>query len=87
VSRPAVLARVKRPYLVLYDYGMGGLWAYVVAVSPAEIVDRFPELTVFESRPEWMTDDSPELVDIATEDIDEPRSFLGALLAGRPDDA
>jgi len=74
---------MKQRYLVVYDYGMGGLWAYVVASSPAQIVHRFPELTVFESKPEWMADDSPELDGIAVEDIDEPGAFLGSLLTAR----
>jgi hypothetical protein len=39
--------------LVAYDDGMGALWAYVPASSAAEIAVRFPELTVFESKPEW----------------------------------
>jgi hypothetical protein len=74
---------VKQRHLVVHDYGRGGLWAYVVASSPAEILERFPELTVFESKPDWMTDDSPELDGIPVEEVDPrgavPRSGLEPL--------
>jgi hypothetical protein len=46
---------VKRPFLVNYDYGQGGVWAFLRAESESEIADRFPELTVVDDLPEWMT--------------------------------
>ena len=45
---------MKSEYLVAYDYGMGGLWAYVRAESEAEILAAFPELQVVHERPHWM---------------------------------
>jgi hypothetical protein len=41
----------KARYLVLNDYGMGGLWWWVRAHSPEEIVETFAEVEVV-SRPE-----------------------------------
>ena len=42
-------------YLVMYDYGQGGVWAFVRADSTDQIRQEFPELTVFEQAPVWMT--------------------------------
>jgi hypothetical protein len=38
-----------------YDYGMGGVWLYVEAESPAKVVERYPALVVAQKRPSWMT--------------------------------
>jgi hypothetical protein len=35
---------MKREYLVLYDYGMGGVWAYLTAENEDQIRERFPQL-------------------------------------------
>jgi hypothetical protein len=45
----------EREFLVVYDYGMGGVWAFATARSEAEIEEVFPELTIIGERPEWMT--------------------------------
>ncbi len=44
--------------MAVYDYGMGGIWLKIAARSPEEIVERYPQLTVFEAgqRPNWMTE-------------------------------
>ena len=42
-------------YLVVYDYGQGGVWAFVTADSADQIRQEFPELTIFEQAPAWMT--------------------------------
>jgi hypothetical protein len=47
---------MKRTYLAVFDYGMGGLWAHVAATSPDEITRVYPELTVFEEPPNWMSE-------------------------------
>jgi hypothetical protein len=59
-------------FLVCYDYGTGGLWAYVWASSVESIRVRFPELTVYESEPpfwnqamEAYTKGYPSLDDLA----------------------
>jgi len=47
---------VKRPYLVVYDYGQGGVWAYVWAGSAAELKRLYPELTVVRQLPGWVSE-------------------------------
>jgi hypothetical protein len=42
-------------FLVGYDHGLGGLWGVLLAVDRAAIRARFPELTVVDRRPDWMT--------------------------------
>jgi hypothetical protein len=49
-------------YLVAYDYGQGAVWAIVSASSAAEISDAFPELTIIDERPAWMTDEELERI-------------------------
>jgi hypothetical protein len=44
-------------YLLLYDYGMGGVWAVVSAPSKPSVEKAYPELVVFEERPDWVDDD------------------------------
>ena len=48
----------KHVYLAVYDYGSGGVWLTIAARSREEIVERYPQLTVFAEgeRPDWMTD-------------------------------
>lgn len=43
-------------FLVVYDYGMGGVWGIAEAESSSEIVGAFPELRVVEERPAWLDD-------------------------------
>jgi hypothetical protein len=67
----------KRTFLVVYDYGQGGLWAFVDASSPAEIENRFSALQVISHRQHWFTPDEQRL--IAESDhynIDEPSEWL-----------
>ena len=70
-------------FLVCHDYGMGGVWGYVVAPSAEAIRKRFPELRVFTEGPGWFTDESRD--GLGVEDLDEPQpdELLGALLAQR----
>jgi hypothetical protein len=44
----------EREYLVAYDYGMGGLWAVMVAPSADAITAVYPELGIAEERPPSM---------------------------------
>ncbi len=65
----------KKSFLVVYDYGTGGVWALVKAASAEEIVRKYPVLTVVEERPAWMTDEALESID--TFDIgDGPPDWL-----------
>lgn len=43
-------------FLVAYDYGMGGLWAVVIAPSAEAITARYPEVKVVSERPHWMSE-------------------------------
>jgi hypothetical protein len=55
---------------------MGGVWLYFFARTPNEITATYPELTLIEERPAWMTDvDEPDKS--MTFDIDEePTGWL-----------
>lgn len=73
-------------FLVLYDYGQGGLWAVIVADSAEQVRQRYPELEVFESPPEGL---SIEVVAKIREQgeigIDDPPvGWLAELVAHRP---
>ncbi len=46
---------MKRGFLVLHDYGMGGIWAYVLAGSEDRVRREFPDLEVYSDPPSWMT--------------------------------
>jgi hypothetical protein len=78
-------AAMKRSYLVAYDYGMGAVWAFVVASSADEIMEKYPELVVVHARPEWMSDEM--LYDIEereTYDLDaSPTGLLADLIRRR----
>jgi hypothetical protein len=45
----------EREFLVVYDYGMGGVWGFARAQSETEILQTLPELMVIHDRPAWMT--------------------------------
>lgn len=77
---------MKRKFLVNYDYGMGGAWAYVMADSEEQIADRYPELSVVHDPPAWLTEaERDHLGKTLTLDIDEPGSpILRQLLERRP---
>jgi hypothetical protein len=72
---------VKRAYLVLYEYGQGGGWAFILARSSQIIRKRFPQLKVFHEPPEWMT--AAEVADIrermTIDPDDESNCFLSSL--------
>lgn len=47
--------KMKKRHLVVYDYGTGGVWAFISANSPWEILSKYPKLEVLERRPAWMS--------------------------------
>ena len=51
-----------RAFLVVYDYGMGGVWGFASAESEAEILDAFTEMKVVHETPEWMTEEQEKNV-------------------------
>lgn len=94
----AVIDEPKKRFLVLHDYGMGGLWWWIHARSPRQIVETFAEVEVVDD-PEIVArfaDDSLTEVDIDAasmppdleglreqRDTQRDRPGFGAL-AGRP---
>jgi hypothetical protein len=73
-----------RRFLVVYDYGMGGLWGVVEAPSRDEILSPYPELVIVDERPDWMSDDRWERLHADTYDLhDPPRGILRAVIKAR----
>jgi hypothetical protein len=72
-------------YLVAHDYGMGGVWRYVLARSSDEIRRRFPELVVVDEEPDWMTDELRGRLEALVERLEDPppRGLLATVLAER----
>ncbi len=74
---------VKRKFMAVYDYGMGGTWSIIYARSAKEITNKFPQLTVYdyEQLPTWVT---PEWLKILGSeriyDIDDPPTEYFKLL-------
>ncbi len=64
----------KQSYLIGYNYGQGGLWAYVLAESPQQIKAAFPFVEVFLERPPWLSD--AILTTLRTYDVDKPEGWL-----------
>jgi hypothetical protein len=71
-----------KSFLVVYEYGMGGLWAIMHADSAEAIADRYPELTIVKSRPAWMTDE--RFANLGHYELDsEPADLIRAIVADR----
>jgi hypothetical protein len=74
----------KQPFLVVYDYGQGGLWALLHATSVDDIHRRYSELEVFARVPDWMRADMLRLVRSESYDIEQPPTgLLASLLEAR----
>jgi hypothetical protein len=72
------------PYLVAYDYGGGGLWAILMAPSSVAIAGKYPELTIADDRPTWMSADRYEELLAQPQWLDDPPSgILEAVVADR----
>jgi hypothetical protein len=72
------------PFLVAYDYGGSGLWAILMAPTVQAIADKYPELTVIQVRPTWMTADRYEELFGRPLWLDDPPSgILNAVVADR----
>jgi hypothetical protein len=79
---------VSESFLVVFDYGQGGLWAYVRADSADAITRKYPELQVFRRPPDWMAPDLQEKLR-ATQTYElneEPRGLLARILKDRTSD-
>jgi len=42
-------------FLVVYDYGNGGVWGLARAASADEVIRVLPELKIVNETPDWMT--------------------------------
>jgi len=66
----------KQAFLVVYDYGSGGVWAYVRVNSAEEVEREFPELKIVLEPPAWMSEDERRTIaEQATYDLHDDRSF------------
>jgi hypothetical protein len=79
----------KQPFLVIDDYGTGGIWMYIYARSAGEITQHYPDLTVITDWRDWMTPDRliPLLAGLGPEkvyDIDQPHGYLKRYGESRP---
>jgi hypothetical protein len=70
-------------YLVVYDYGMGGLWALVAAESADSIIAKFPELAVVSERPDWLDDKQYQRLERLDLDSPKPEGLLEVIVAER----
>ena len=76
---------MKTDFLVVYDYGTGGVWAIMRACSKDEIIQKYPMLSVVEERPHWMTEAYyNKTASVRTFDIDDsPKGWLLTLTKGQ----
>lgn len=44
----------QKTFLCVYDYGMGGIWVLINAESKEQIIELYPELIVYDDKPDWM---------------------------------
>ncbi len=70
-DEPDLEFSLRQSFLVVYDYGQGGVWAFVLAESKERLKLMFPELQVFDRPPSWMTES--QLVGISAERTIEHR--------------
>jgi hypothetical protein len=72
----------KQPFLTVYDYAGGGVWAVVRSPDKTSIQRKYPILDVFDERPPWMSEEHyAGIVERNLYDIDdEPASVLQFML-------
>ena len=75
--RPPMPETGKQRYLVAYNYGQGGLWAFVNARSAAEIQAKFPDLRIVTDPPPWLTIEKQN--ELQTFDLVRPTGWLAVL--------
>jgi hypothetical protein len=76
-----------REFLVVYDYGTGGIWGFARARTEAEIVQTFPELKVCDESRSWLTHEEERKVrSVSSFAVGEPSTYpewLRTLVAER----
>jgi hypothetical protein len=76
-------ADAKKRFLVVYDYGTGGVWAFVWARSEEEIHRAFRDLDVVDATPSWLVGDQLAMMEERrTFDVDDvkPDDWIAQLL-------
>jgi hypothetical protein len=71
----------KKTFLVLYDYGTGGVWRVLRASSKEKILRRYPSLLVYDERPTFLSAPSFAIITQVIYDIDEPLDEFFSLFA------
>jgi len=61
--------------LVVYNYGMGGVWGVAIAATESEVVETFPELEVVLETPLWMTQDRQRQLRCDSFDVAQPSTY------------
>jgi hypothetical protein len=75
---------MKHDYLACYAYGSGGIWLIVQARSRDEVAAHYPQLTVVDQPPGWLSPAKQVwLAAHHTVDIDAPPAWLRTLLTER----
>jgi hypothetical protein len=71
----------EKEFLILHDYGQGGLWHYIRAESRDQILAKYSDLVVYEQAPDFLKDrDLERIRDLGIWDIDDaPSDWLAAL--------
>ena len=69
---------MKKRFLTVDDYGMGGIWQYIWAESANEITKKYPGLRVVHDVPQWL-EKEPKLVYREYDIEDEPDEFLSRM--------
>ncbi len=65
-----------REFIVVYDYGMGGVWALIWAPSRSILESTYPELVVVDERPGWMDQGEYERIAAGSRfAFDEPNDY------------
>ena len=63
-------------FLVVYDYGMGGVWGFARAQSQSELIAAFPELKTFHEKPQWMTsEEEAKIRSVSSFTVAEPHTY------------
>ena len=71
----APISLEKREFFAVYDYGMGGIWYVILAQSIKDVQRRFPFFKVFDSPPEFITENEVSRIHSENfQDIDQPDS-------------
>lgn len=74
----------RRKFIFCYDYGMGGLWGYISAPSRAAVTAAYPELSVFDEPPSWLTSETLSAFVDEDHDLDgAPWGVLNTVLEAR----